>query len=159
MRTRKLLIGAVGAFSLLPAASVLAGTDSAVLNVQATVLSSCAVEGGTLDFGDYVTGQANDLDGVGEITLTNCQGQVTVEMDGGGSGSTSARVMSNGTDTLAYQLYRDPSRTQLWGQGADAFVGQILTSQVRLQVFGRIPGGQSVPPGVYTDTVNITVTF
>ncbi len=154
---RKLLPGLIPLLAATPAAK--AGTETAVLNVTATVLSSCTIEGGTLDFGQYVTGQTGDLDGVGEITLTNCQGQVTIAMDGGTAGSVSARKMANAGNTLDYQLYRDPSRSQVWGEGGQAFLGQILASQATLQVFGRIPGGQSVPPGVYTDTVNITLTF
>ncbi len=154
---RKLLPGVISLFAVASAAH--AGTETAVLTVTATVLSSCTIEGGTLDFGQYVTGQSGDLDGVGEIVLTNCEGQVTIAMDGGSAGSVSARRMANAGNTLDYQLYRDPSRSQIWGQGGQAFLGQILASQATLQVFGRIPGGQSVPAGTYTDTVNITLTF
>ncbi len=156
-RAHRFLPGIVSLLVLTSTAE--AGTETAVLTVTATVLSSCTIEGGTLDFGDYVTGQLGDLDGVGEITLTNCEGQVTIAMDGGTNGSVAARKMANAGSTLDYQLYRDPSRSQIWGEGGQAFVGQILASQATLQVFGRIPGGQSVPPGTYVDTVNITLTF
>ncbi len=156
-RAGRLLSGIVS-FALLTSAAE-AGTETAVLTVTATVLSSCTIEGGTLDFGEYVTGQVNDLDGVGQITLTNCSGQVTIAMDGGTSGSVAARKLANAGYTLDYQLYRDPSRSQVWGEGGQAFVGQILVDQATLQVFGRIPGGQSVPAGTYVDTVNITLTF
>ncbi len=136
-----------------------AGTDTAQLTVTATVQSGCSVSGGTLDFGTYIAGQVDDLDGVTQITLTNCAGTVTIELDGGQYGSVADRKMANGSARLQYQLYRDPSRTQIWGQGNNAYQGQILVDNAVLEVFGRIPGGQNVTPGTYTDIVNITVTF
>ena len=51
-------------------------------------------------------------------------------------------------------------RNALWGAGADAQVQVLLeTRNGYVTVFGRIPAGQVVPEGTYTDTVNITLTF
>ncbi len=137
-----------------------AGTATAQLSVTATVQTNCSVSGGTLDFGSYVTGQPDDLDAIGTITLVNCANlTVTVELDGGASGNVQSRRMANGNAQLAYQLYRDPARTQVWGQGNQAFQGQVLAPNTTLQIFGRIPGGQNVPSGTYSDTVNVTLSF
>ncbi len=53
-----------------------------------------------------------------------------------------------------------PARTAIWGTGADAQVHVLLGTQSgSVTVYGRIPAGQVVPEGTYTDTVNITLTF
>jgi len=138
-----------------------AGTDSATFTVSALVQSGCTVVGGTLDFGAYNAGQPNPLDGSGTIRLENCTGTVTIEMDGGSSGNVNDRAMraGSGSDRLRYQLYVDPARTRVWGTGTNAYQLMVLVNSLVVTVYGRIPGGQRVPPGRYTDTVNVTVNF
>lgn len=150
-----LLAAAVAASPATHAATV---TD--VLNVSATVLSSCALNGGTLSFGDYTSGQQTDLDVDGTINYVNCSGTLTFALDGGGSGDINARQMRQGANRLNYQIYRTSSRSAVFGTGADA-QGKILigTQTGSLTVYGRIPKNQVVPDGVYTDIVNITLTF
>ena len=150
-----LLAAAVAASPATHAATV---TD--VLNVSATVLSSCALNGGTLSFGAYTSGQQTDLDVDGTINYVNCSGTLTFALDGGGSGDINARQMRQGANRLNYQIYRTSSRTAVFGTGADA-QGKILigTQTGSLTVYGRIPKNQVVPDGVYTDIVNITLTF
>ena len=150
-----LLAAAVAASPATHAATV---TD--VLNVSATVLSSCALNGGTLSFGDYTSGQQTDLDVDGTINYVNCSGTLTFALDGGTSGNINARQMSNGASRMNYQIYRDPTRSSIWGIGANAQTQILLeTRNGSITVYGRIPGGQVVPAGTYTDTVNITLTF
>jgi spore coat protein U-like protein len=128
--------------------------------VTATVLSGCALTGGTLDFGEYVSGQPDPLDAVGQISYANCTGELVFELDGGVAGSVNDRRMSAGSDRLRYQIYRNASRTIVWGMGAEAQRVRVIGTQSgRVDVFGRIPAGQVAPAGAYTDTVNITLTF
>lgn len=141
------------------AATAEAGTATATLTVTASVRSGCSVENGSLDFGDYTAGQSGDLLGRGTIRVRNCPGTVTIELDGGGSGNVMNRQLASGADRLNYQLFKDAARQQVWGTGADAHSIQILQSDASLEVFGRIPGGQSVPAGTYSDSVTITMTF
>lgn len=130
------------------------------LTVSATVTSGCALSGGNLNFGQYLSGQSGDLDATGTIAYANCSGNLTVELDGGTSGSTSSRQMSSGSSKLRYQLYKNSTRTTTWGTGTDAFGLQLLsTLSGNVTVYGRIAGGQAVSPGTYNDVVNITLTF
>ena len=63
--------------------------------------------------------------------------------------------------TVSYNLYRDAARTQEWGTtvgtntGTGAGNGQIQT----IPVYGRVAPQATPAPGVYTDTITITVTF
>jgi spore coat protein U-like protein len=140
--------------------AVRAATDTDTLNVTATVRSGCALSGGSLDFGQYVSGQATDLDVTGTIAYTNCSGTLSFALDGGGSASITARQMRSGTNRLNYQIYRNATRSAIWGTGSDAQGVTLLTTQSgTVTVYGRIPKSQTVPDGTYTDTVNITLTF
>lgn len=138
-----------------------AGTDQAQLTVTATVRSGCSISGATIAFGDYVSGQAGHLDARGRIDFASCpQATLTFELDGGGSGNVADRRMKSGANQLRYQLYRDSARNVVWGMGNEALKTQLLVpGSGNVDVWGRIPGGQVVPAGTYTDTVTITFTF
>src|SRR3954463_2928297 len=118
---RLLVLGFLAAGSL----SARGATVTDILNVSATVLSSCALSGGTLSFGDYTSGQPADLDVDGTINYVNCSGTLTFALDGGGSGNVNPRQMRQGPSRLNYQIYRTASRTAVFGAGVDA-QGKIL---------------------------------
>jgi spore coat protein U-like protein len=149
---------------LLPLAAggtpALAGTDTDQLSVTATVQSGCSLSGGSLNFGQYVSGQTTDLDVTGAINYVNCTGNLSFALDGGSSGSVGARQMRSGANRLSYQIYRNSTRTAVWGTGSDEHGVILLVPQSgSVPVYGRIPKAQTVPDGVYADTVNITLTF
>jgi spore coat protein U-like protein len=151
-----LTIGATGV-------EAVAQTETGQLAVSATVLSGCALIGGTLDFGTYISGQEADLDASGQFSFVNCSGTLTFELDGGIQGNVNNRKMSGPDATLAYQIYSDAARRTIWGTGGNAFILPLPAganpSSGNLTVHGRIPGGQAVPGGSYTDIVNITLNF
>lgn len=157
---RRLVLAAVLATATaLPAA---AGTDTDVLTISVTVQEVCAINGSALDFGTYTGGQQADLNSQGQISYTGCAvGTLTIAFDGGGSGNVDARkLVSSGGGNLAYQLYRNSARTQVWGTGANAQQVQLLQPGAgNIPVYGRIPGGQTATAGSYADTVNVTLTF
>ena len=135
-------------------------TDTATLNVTATVESACSLSGSTLDFGTYLSGQSTPNDVTGQISFVNCSGTLTFELDGGQSGNVSARAMTSGSGSLNYQLYRDSSRSDVFGTGSEAQQTMLLVPQSgTIDVHGRIAAGQVVPAGAYSDTVNITLSF
>jgi spore coat protein U-like protein len=142
------------------AGSAEAATATATLTVTATVQNGCSIENASLNFGTYTVGQNTDLDASGTIRVLNCQGvQVSIALDGGSSGNVNNRQMANGANRLNYQLYTDPARSQIWGTGQNAASMQIIQNPASIPVYGRIPRGQNVPSGTYSDTVTITMTF
>jgi spore coat protein U-like protein len=153
---------ALGAALALASAPATAGTDTDTLSVTATVLSSCSLNGGTMNFGQYLSGQNGNLDVNGTINYVNCDaGELTFALDGGFSGDINNRVMRSGQNELRYQLYRTPTRDAIFGSGANAQKVQVVSGPLSssVTVYGRIPGNQLVPAGIYTDTVNVTLTF
>jgi spore coat protein U-like protein len=133
-------------------------------------LCHCSVATGTLAFGSLSPLSAANTDASGEVRVS-CGGTVGLLIPwklelGPGSGSVAARRMTGPSATLNYNLYRDAARSVVWGEGTaglDAFTllnALGWSADVVLPVYGRIPGGQRlVPPGVYTDTIMLTLTF
>ena len=152
-----LLLGLAMVADAPPAGSA---TDTDVLQVTATVQTSCSLSGGNLDFGTYTSGQPGNLDATGTINFVNCSGNLSFALDGGGGGNVNARYMQQGANRLFYQIYRNSVRNAVWGTGSESHNVVLLGAQSgSVPVYGRIPAGQTVPDGTYTDTVNITLTF
>ncbi|RZM31611.1 MAG: SCPU domain-containing protein, partial [Sphingomonas sp.] len=65
-----------------------------------------------------------------------------------------------------YQLYADPARTQIWGDGSGGSstvrsfdIIPLLGGSSTYQIYGRIPANLSPRPGAYNDTITITVSY
>lgn len=156
----------VAAGSMITARAADAATVTANLNVTATVIQVCVVSGGNLAFGNYDPTAAANVDQVGsfEVACTKGSTGVTIGLGLGANAAASQRRMTNSTDFLNYEIYKEAARTNVWGNAGAALVSYtpVTTSAAQtFQVFGRIPAAQ-VTVGVgatYTDTVVITVTF
>jgi spore coat protein U-like protein len=70
------------------------------------------------------------------------------------------RTLQNGSEILSYNVYLDAARTVVFGDGTggSSFWDGPGGSSV-LNAFGRIPPGQDVAVGIYTDTLSLTVLF
>jgi spore coat protein U-like protein len=132
------------------------------LAASCTIASVAGVALGTYDVFD-----AAPVDSTGTITY-ECTGvvetdTVQITVSTGGGGTFSPRAMSAGAETLSYNLYLDAARTVLWGDGTagTSTYGplQPAEGQTAVTVFGRVPAGQDVAAGSYSDTVVITVIF
>lgn len=161
VRRRMGIAAALLAALLGGARSASGATDTGTLNVTATVTSNCSLSGGTMAFGTYISGQTTNLDVQGSINYVNCPvGTLTFELDNGANASGTQRRMKSGSNFLNYQLYKTSGRNTVWGTGADANQIQLLQGgNGSVVVYGRIPAGQTVAPGSYSDTVTITLTF
>jgi spore coat protein U-like protein len=96
---------------------------------------------------------------------------VTVEMAlGVGANGTSVnarRMLHVGapTDYLSYGLYRDVSRSSVWGStsGINTMTRNLSvpnrgSASTTFTVYGRLPAQQDVSAGSYSDSVQVTVT-
>ena len=65
------------------------------------------------------------------------------------------------TAVLTYGLYQDAAYVTNWGitVATDTKTGTGNGALQGVIVYGRIPAGQYVAPGAYTDTITATVTF
>jgi spore coat protein U-like protein len=163
-----LAIAGIGFLDIAPAH---AGSASADLTVSASVSPNCTIATAPVSFGAYDAISANaaqPLDGSGSVTVQCTSGASASIMLGQGSNADAGssddsplrRMKSAAGEHLAYSLFADSSRSVIWGNsGASAVshTGSGLATQ--LSVFGRIPAGQNVPGGSYSDTVLATVNF
>lgn len=151
-------------FSLAPSPAQ-AGTATTTFPVSATVLSTCLIVALPLAFGNYDPTSSSDLDASTSFTVLCTLGtSYTVGLNQGtASGATvTTRAMTNGGSTLNYALYQDVGRATNWGNSAgvdtpSASVAGLLPKL--FNVYGRVPQGQNASPGLYQDTITITVNY
>lgn len=155
-----------------------------LLSCQNQVIAAveCGVAASPLSFGIYehlnpfsTTSQATILVGCQEQALLGLGSTLvtySVSLDGGNTGDVSNRAMSGSTHQLHYNLYRNSSHTLVWGdQPGEQTLGAMDVPSCLLnlsgctlvtktyEVYGRIPAGQSIAAGIYSDTITVTVTY
>ena len=139
--------------------------------------ASCTVSATGPDFGIYDPLSPTPNDAVGSVTATctlmsGRSETVTLvsSYSAGSSGNFASRSMMSGSNVLSYNLYYDAAYTQIRGDGTGGSMtgsaSMTLTRRNPTQtlnppsvIYGRIPAGQDVPAGVYSDTIVITVTY
>jgi spore coat protein U-like protein len=88
----------------------------------------------------------------------SCPRGATVTISKGNAPTYDPRLMSNGTDVLQYNLFLDPGYASIWGDGTGGTRSYITaTGNARATIYARIPAGQEVTPGVYSDSLVVTV--
>jgi spore coat protein U-like protein len=161
MKYVRLVLAAALALVAAPGAD--AGTVTANLRVQATVLGQCSVVGNTLDFGQVGTGNQRPQTNINVTCTKNLAFQVGIN-NGSNASTGGQRRMKNdaSNDFLEYELYKSLTGNDRFG---DAIVSERVngigqgTTPVIVPVFGEILSGQSPPAGNYIDNAVITVYF
>jgi spore coat protein U-like protein len=141
-----------------------AGQATTQFQVSATVLNNCAVSASNLSFGNYSPGSGSPTDMNTNLSVTCTNGLTyTIALDGGGSHSVAARVMTDtNSDTLSYGLYTSNAYTTIWGDGtggSSTVPGTGNGSAQSIPVYGQIAAAQYVPAGSYQDTISVSVNY
>ena len=129
--------------------------------VTATVVSQCSVSASTLDFGTVGLLLAN-TDGTSTVTLQCANGVAwQVGLDNGQHATGTTRRLSGPGGLLNYELYRNTTRTQRWGNtlNTDTVIGTGTGGNQSLSVYGRVPTQTTPSAGIYNDTITVTVTY
>ena len=146
--------------------------DNMDLDVTITSDKSCDVTStGDVAFGNALA-SAGTVDAVGGLVTVQCTIGVPydVALNAGNNGGSDvgARQMlhTNGTDAIAYQLYSDAGRSQVWGNTVDTntvegtgtgFGGPAYNRTHPIFARATIPGES--PVGTYSDVITATVVF
>jgi spore coat protein U-like protein len=149
---------------ILPLISILT-----VLMDANAALSQCSIGVTALSFGNYDVFLNVPLDTTGTITV-NCAADVNKANVTLGVSSTSGTFnprrmkRSGGSDLLDYNVYTDVTRTVIFGDGTGGTSGVELKRKGKpepwgeiIVIYGRIPPGQDVSAGTYSDTLAATV--
>ncbi|MBB3195311.1 Csu type fimbrial protein [Roseateles terrae] len=141
---------------------------SGSLEVGATIVVACTVSGSTLNFGTAIDPlQSNGaIDASTNLSVTCTRTTpysvaLSAGAHAGGLNAFGSRAMKSGTHTLAYQLYLDAARSQVWGNGTNSsvYTGTGTGSIQQLTIYGRLPSVAQAAPGDYSDTVTVTITY
>jgi len=171
---KKLLIVVAAALGLaaLAVGPALAGTDTTTFQVTANVIPSCKFTAATpMQFGnlDVPTAQLNgNVNATSTISvLCTAGGSYSIDLDNGlHVGASGQRQMQRdgNTDTLAYEIFQDAARQNLWKAGTGQnvpFTGDGLADS--FTAYGQLPWNESLlpsaPVGSYSDTITATVNY
>jgi spore coat protein U-like protein len=147
--------------------SLFAGLAGAVLATPAAAINLCTFSTVGVNFGNYNVFSAGALTANGTVTY-RCLGvggeSITIDLSQGTAPSFNPRTMSQSGEVLNYNLYLDAAATQIWGNGTAGSqrYGPLVppnNQTVNVTIFGRIPPGQDVTVGSYTDTIIATINF
>lgn len=157
-----------------PAVALLGGLVAAI-GVGSPALASytCLVTGVPVVFGLYdpLSGTPADSAGRVDVTCTLLLGSsdavsYSVSLSSGLGGSFAPRQMAGASGSLNYNLYRDASRSLIWGDGSgtttttsDSYTLGLTPVLRSYTVYGRIHTGQGAVAGAYADTVLVTLDF
>lgn len=150
---------------LLPALVLAAFLAPAIARAQ-----TCAFSAGptALTFGIYDPSATAPADSTASLSYTCSSARsrpVNVQLSAGGGGSYAPRQLASGADVLTYNLYSDSARSAIWGSDANppyqwvASVPAGNTHGATLTIYGRIFVNQWVTPGLYSDTITVTLNF
>jgi len=166
------IIAAMGMFYSAAPADAFTQTTTGTMNIAATVLPTCTVATTPMDFGNLIS--TPQTYAISTITV-NCSSGAPyrIGIDAGQNaslwalvGSPLSRTLWSGTNAYnvqPYDLFQDAALTTEWGDysatlglGGKSGIGtgaaQIHTVYGLAEVFDLIPG-------VYTDTVMVTVNY
>jgi spore coat protein U-like protein len=139
-----------------------AATTTATFTVTAVVTTTCSIIANNLNFGTY---SGLELDNTTTLQATcSATAPYDVGLNAGtftGATVTTRKMSGIDVDGLAYSLFQDSGRTVNWGNtvGTDTVKGTGSGAAQTLTVFGRIPAGQFISAGTYSDTITVTLTF
>jgi len=72
----------------------------------------------------------------------------------------STRRMASNANRIVYELYRNSTRTQRWGNTSSSDVNGTGSNAVQaLTVYGRVPAQATPASGSYADTITVTLTY
>jgi spore coat protein U-like protein len=125
---------------------------------------NCTIGTTPAAFGDYNVLSATPKTTTGTVTFQCTLGvNIIVTLSRGSSSTFNPRTMRNGAEVLNYNLYREATYQTIWGDGTGGTQSHTqfaaLLVPVTVTVYGRVPAGQNVAAGSYSDSVVATIIF
>ena len=133
---------------------------TALVSTSQAASAVCWIAATGPSFGAYDPLSPSPVDAAGNVQYL-CTSPVRVGISAGGSGTFASRTMQSGASSLAYNLYSDAARTQVWGDGTGGSGAPTVAAGLfqSVPIYGRIPAGQDVGTGSYSDSLVVTFTF
>jgi spore coat protein U-like protein len=137
--------------------------DGGTTSWNATVAVACNVSATNINFGT-VAALSSIVDATGTITVqcSDDEGYSIGLNAGTGAGATvTTRKMTAGANTVNYTIYRNSTRTSIWGNtiGSNTVSSTGTGGNQNFTAYARIPVQATPPPTTYNDTITVTVTY
>jgi spore coat protein U-like protein len=165
LRSRLRVTGALTAACLLQfVGPSSATTTTTTFTATITLAATCVINSAsTLDFGTAGVLTANvPATSTIQVQCTNTT-PYNIGLDAGtGTGATvTVRKLTSGGATVNYSIYTDAGHTTVWGNtvGTDTAASTGTGASQSFTAFGLVPAQTTPAPGVYNDTVTVTVTY
>jgi spore coat protein U-like protein len=139
-------------------------TTTSPLSVQMTIQAQCVINSvDAINFGTSgVINSNHDQTSTLKVQCTNSTAY-DIELNKGttAGASIAQRKLINGSETINYNLYTDPSRTSVWGEtpNTDTVGATGNGAEQTYTIFARVSAQTTPSPNTYTDTVTVTVTY
>lgn len=159
-KINKILMGILAIYSL--SITAFAQTSTNNFQVASTLNGACVINVTDIDFGVIKQSQDNLVNS--NINFLCSNGVRWIASFGAGSGTTSQRTLVNtqdSTEKLNYNLYKN-------GRGGNP-VGAILSDSAYIYdgsgtsqfftIIAKVPAGQYVTPGTYSDIITVSVSY
>jgi len=159
----KKLIAPIAAGVLLAlAGTAQAAQKTATFTVTATVLDNCVISATDMNLGTF--DGTNNLAATSNISVSCTNGKAyDVSLSPGNSGNSAARTLSNGSQTLAYNLYTTVDHDVVWDSTnvvSDTGGGMAVTNTHT--VYGQLLASDNtgaIDAGTYTDSITATIVY
>lgn len=121
----------------------------------------CDVSLSFVDFGRIDPRRGGTI--TGEVAVRcAAPGRFVLALSSGHGDYRMRRMQGPGGAELAYNLFLDPARRQVWGDGTTGGTARLVGQSdgrkaTLLTVYGRIPPGQSGRAGAYSDALTVTL--
>jgi spore coat protein U-like protein len=161
---RLLLSAATAAAFSAAAAPASAGKNTNTLPVVVRVVTGCSLQTFPLTFDASAIVGNNPIDATTHV-LVKCTPNTSYSIDidkGLNANGVNRRMFSASTGTyVAYDVYRDSPRTNVWGTGQLKNVTGNSGTGLPLDVliYGRVPNTGKISAGDYKDTLVVTLNF
>ncbi len=153
------------------------GSSSGFIQARLVIGAACQVSSnpqpatlgnpGVIDFGAQgptwdqpLSGRVDEAGGEGSLQIS-CSPQVrafSVRINEGLNGSDGVRRLSNGRETIPYQLAIDPSGRSRYAIGQARTFTVNSTEQVPVPIYGVVVAQpRALPAGLYRDTLRVTL--
>jgi spore coat protein U-like protein len=153
-RVRALTVVIIGTAAMLAAPAI----------AEAQLGLNCSISTTPVAFGDYNVLSATPKTTTGTVTYQCTLGVgIIVTLSKGSSSAFDPRTMRNGAEVLNYNLYREATYSTIWGDGTGGSQTYTAAATVlfptNVTVYARVPAGQNVAAGSYSDSVVATIIF
>ena len=151
----------------LLAAMLLAASPAHAL-LCGSILDPMTVSATALNFGNYIPTSAGTANTSVKISCgllgLDLLPNFTIALSAGNAATPSGRYLAMSGSHLDYNIYADPGFAKIWGDGSggsitQSFAGVLSLGTITFTGYGRIPAGQYVAAGPYTDAITVTVSY